>query len=90
MPEITFTKHARERLQERNIDEAEVIETITNPDEILFDSERGNLVAVKGFGDTYLIVIFSPTKPLKIISIIQTSKLNIVENRVKKGRWVRL
>lgn len=76
----------KERLQERSIDETDVIETVTNPDQILFDSERENLVAVKEFGDTHLIVIFSPTKPLRFISIIQISKLNIVENRVKKGR----
>ncbi len=90
MSEITFTKHARERLQERSINEADVIEAVTNPDEVLFDSERGNLVAVKRFKRMYLIVVFSPTKPLKIISIIQTSKLNIVENRIKRGRWVRI
>ncbi len=56
----------------------------------LFDADKGNLVAVKKVGDMYLIVIYAPSKPVRVISIIQTSKLNIVENRIKRGRWVRL
>ncbi len=90
MTEIQFTDHARMRLREREIPEQDVIETVKNPDEVLFDADKGNLVAVKKVGDMYLIVIYAPSKPVRVISIIQTSKLNIVENRIKRGRWVRL
>ncbi len=90
MTEIQFTDHARMRLREREIPEQDVIETVKNPDEVLFDADKGNLVAVKKVGDMHLIVIYAPSKPVRVISIIQTSKLNIVENRIKRGRWVKL
>ncbi|WP_456469230.1 DUF4258 domain-containing protein [Archaeoglobus sp.] len=86
MTEIQFTDHARMRLREREIPEQDVIETVKNSDEVLFDADKGNLVAVKKVGDMHLIVIYAPSKPVRVISIIQTSKLNIVENRIKRGR----
>ena len=87
---VEFTEHARKRLEERKIPEFKVAKTIDEPDEVLFDSDKGNLVAVKRFDETYLIVVYTPTQPLKVITVIPTSKLNIVENRIRKGRWVRL
>jgi len=41
-------------------------------------------------GDHALIVVYTPSHPVKVISVITTSKLNIVENRIKKGRWVKV
>ncbi len=87
---IKFTKHAEEKLRERKITKDEVIDAITNPDEVLFDTVRGNLVALRKINDYYLIVIYTPTKPIKVVSALITSKLIIVENRVRRGRWVRL
>jgi len=87
---LKFTRHAEEKLKERGITKSEVISTITNPDEVLFDTVRGNLVAIRKMNDYYLIVIYTPTKPIRVVSALVTSKLNIVENRVKRGRWVRL
>jgi len=74
---IEFTRHAEEKLRERRITKDEVIDVITNPDEVLFDTVKGNLVAIR-------------TKPIRVVSALVTSKLNIVENRVRRGRWVRL
>ena len=74
---IEFTKHAEEKLRERRITKDKVIDVITNPDEVLFDTVKGNLVAIR-------------TKPIRVVSALVTSKLNIVENRVRRGRWVRL
>ncbi|WP_290595851.1 MULTISPECIES: DUF4258 domain-containing protein [unclassified Archaeoglobus] len=90
MTEVKFTDHARKRLQEREIPEQDVINAVKDPDDVLFDADKGNLVAVKKVGDVHLIVVYAPSRPLRIISVIQTSKLNIVENRIRKGRWVRL
>ncbi len=84
---IEFTKHAEKKLKERGITKSEVTDVITNPDEVLFDTVKGNLVAIRKINDYYLIVIYTPTRPLRALV---TSKLNIVENRVKRGRWVRL
>ena len=74
---IEFTRHAEEKLRERRITKDEVIDVITNPDEVLFDTVKGNLVAIR-------------TKPIRVVTALVTSKLNIVENRVGRGRWVRL
>jgi len=87
---IEFTKHAEEKLKERGITKEEVIDVITNPDEVLFDTIKGNLVAIRKINDYYLIVIYTPTKPIRVVSALVTSKLNIVENRVRKGRWVKV
>ncbi len=87
---IEFTRHAEEKLKERGITKDEVIDVITNPDEILFDTIKGNLVAIRKINDYYLIAIYTPTKPIRVVSALVMSKLNIVENRVKRGRWVRL
>ena len=87
---IEFTKHAEEKLKERGITKEEVIDVITNPDEVLFDTVKGNLVAIRKVNDYYLIVIYTPTKPIRVVSVLVTSKLNIVENRVRRGRWVRV
>ena len=85
---IEFTKHAEEKLKERGITKSEVTDVITNPDEVLFDTVKGNLVAIRKINDYF--VIYTPTKPIRVVSALVTSKLNIVENRVKRGRWVRL
>ncbi len=85
---IEFTRHAEEKLKERGITKDEVIDVITNPDEVLFDTVKGNLVAIRKINDYYLIVIYTPTKPIRVVSALVTSKLNIVENRVGRGRWV--
>lgn len=87
---IKFTKHAEEKLKERGITKEEVIDVITNPDDVLFDTIKGNLVAIRKVNDYYLIVIYTPTKPIRVVSALVTSKLNIVENRVKRGRWVKV
>jgi len=77
---IEFTRHAEEKLKERGITKDGVIDVITNPDEVLFDTVKGNLVAIRKIND--LIVIYTPTKPIRALVM----KLNIVENRVKRGR----
>ncbi len=82
---IEFTKHAEKKLKERGITKSEVTDVITNPDEVLFDTVKGNLVAIRKINDYF--VIYTPTKPIRALV---TSKLNIVENGVKRGRWVRL
>ena len=60
---IEFTRHAEEKLRERRITKDEVIDVITNPDEVLFDTVKGNLVAIR-------------TKPIRVVSALVTSELN--------------
>ena len=51
--------------------------------------KEGNFVAVKKIDNKLLIVIFEEVFGcFKVISAIKSSKLNLPENRVKRGRWI--
>lgn len=68
---IIFTRHARMRMQERNITEKEVTECVFRPDRIMKDVARvchfqksvsyGTLEVVGRHTGAYLIVIKPPT-----------------------------
>jgi hypothetical protein len=66
---------------------------IKNPDEVLLDVETGNLVAV---GNRIsrpghrLLVVYSPGKIIKLITVIDTSRTEIIRTREEKGRWVKM
>lgn len=85
---IELSLHAKKRLKMRGINEKDVLMTLRNPDKILFDEETGNFIAVKKLNDKILIVAYTTVKGIaKIVSAFQTSKLNIIGKRIKKGRW---
>lgn len=89
---LDYTKHAQLKIEERKLQKSEVEEILKHPDEVLLDLETGNLVAVgkrKTVQGHYLIVIYS-SETDKIITIIDTSKKEIVEKRKEKGRWVKV
>ncbi len=88
---IIFTQHAEEQMGIRKIDKKEVIDTLNNPDDLLYDVLEKTFVAVKCLNGKYLIVIFSVDVGfVKVITAFRTDKLNLVDNRIKKGRWVRI
>ena len=85
---IELSPHAKKMLMMRAIDEKDVIMTLKNPDKVLFDEETGNFIAVRKTNDKILVVIYTTVKGMaKIVSAFQTSKLDIVDKRIKKGRW---
>ncbi len=51
---IEFTRHGEEKLKERGITKDEVVGVITNPDEVLFDTVKGNLVAIRKINESNL------------------------------------
>ncbi len=73
--QISFTKHALQRIKARKISKDAVIDTIENPDSIKNDS-YGNLVAQK-IRDKYLLRVFYVIRGNTkiIISAYQTSKI---------------
>ncbi len=87
---IEFTPHARERMEKRSVTENEVKDTLENPDELLYDTKTGNFIAIKEQENRYLIVVYVPLDVYRIVSVVITTKLNIIENRIRKGRWVRV
>lgn len=81
--EIKFTKHALERLNERNIDEKQVLKTIENPEVKTAESE--NLTAVyKKFDNLALKVVYKEEEgELKIVTVHWIAK-----ERLKKLKLI--
>jgi len=85
---IEFSPHAKKRIRIRGIAEADVISALKNPDKILFDEDTGNFIAVKKINDKILVVVyFIVGNVVRVVSAFITSKLDIVDKRIKKGRW---
>jgi len=85
---IEFSPHAKKMIQVRGIDEADVIITLKNPDKILFDEETGNFIAIKKIDNKILIVAYTMIgKIVRVVSAFLTSKTDIVDRRVRRGRW---
>lgn len=87
-----YTRHAQLKIEERGIQKSEVEEILKSPEEVLLDLETGNLIAVgkrETVRDHYLIIVYSSEKD-KVITIIDTSKKEIVNRRKEKGRWVKI
>jgi hypothetical protein len=85
--------HAELKLKERRISKSEVEEILINPEEVFLDVETGNLVAVgtrKSKGDHRLIIVYSSGERIKLITVIDTSRTEIIKMREEKGRWVRI
>jgi hypothetical protein len=53
---ITYTEHAKQRMQHRNISKTEVEQTINDP-YFTVPSRLDRLIVVKKYGDKYLKVI---------------------------------
>lgn len=90
--DFEYTRHAQLKIEERGIQKSEVEEILKSPEEVLLDLETGNLIAVgkrETVQDHYLIVVYSSEKE-KVITIIDTSKKEIVNRRKEKGRWVKI
>ena len=88
---IILTQHAEEQMRIRKIDKNEVIDALNNPDDLLYDVLEKTFVAVKRLNGKYLIVIFSVGVGfVKVVTAFRTDKLSMVDNRIKRGRWVRI
>jgi hypothetical protein len=55
--QVRFTRHARQRMQQRRITEDEVIDVLETPDEIL-DGDMGEAIAVQWLLDDELRVVY--------------------------------
>jgi hypothetical protein len=89
---IQFTKHAYLKLREREIKELEVRQVIEHPEEILLDTETGNIIIVGDrslkIGHKLLVVLSKDMQ--KVVTLIDTSKIDIINRRKEKGRWVKV
>ena len=53
---IEFSEHAKERMKRGKVTRDEVIEVMTNPDDVLLDTATGYFVAIRRKGSRYLVV----------------------------------
>ncbi len=82
---MELSDHAIDRMKRRKVSEEEIRETLENPEEVLFDTQTGYFIAIRRRNRKWLIVVYIPTERTRVISVIVTSKFNIVEKRVKQG-----
>jgi hypothetical protein len=93
MMDLDRSEHAEFKLKERKISISEVEEVLKDTENIYLDIETGNLVAVgkrKSRRGHRLIIVYSSGERIKLITVIDTSKMEIIKNREEKGRWVRI
>lgn len=87
---VVISEHALERMRKRKVSEEEVMEVLENPEEIFYDTQTGYFVAVRKRNRKWLIVVYISGREIRVVTVVITSKFNIVENRVKTERWVKL
>lgn len=66
---------------------------LKTPSAVYIDVETGYFIAIGRASkpDHYLIVVYVAQKDeVRVITIIDTTKLEMVEKRVEKGRWVKV
>ncbi len=87
-----YSKHAELKLKEREIQKYEVEEILKNPDEILLDIETGNLIAVgnRKFKQNHKLIVVYSRERNKVITVIDTSRTEIIKKRKEIGRWVKV
>ena len=62
------------------------MDALRNPDKTLFDEETEYFMAAKKVNDKLLIVAFQLTGDVVELSIL-TSKLDMIDRRIKSKRW---
>ena len=79
---VNFTRHAEEQMKVRKIDKNEVIDTLNEPDDVLYDVLEKTFVAVKQLNAKFLVVIFSMSGGVaKVVTAFKTDKLSMIDNR---------
>ena len=66
--ELFFSKHIRERIKERNLDEKWIVDTVNLPDKKVVKSENEVhfFKKIAGFAGKCLKVVFNPLKKLVV------------------------
>ena len=88
---ITFTKHAREAVVKRELDEKSIIDAVNAPDKLFLDRRTGRMVAVKRNGQALVVVYDVIDGEFEMITAFRTSKPGkLIRRKLGKGYWVRV
>jgi len=89
--ELRFTKHAKNVLVKRRLDEDEVLNAINSADEVFLDRRSGHMVAVKGNEPALVVVYDVIDNRFEIVTAFKTSKpVKLIRSRLNKAYWVRV
>ena len=89
---ISFTHHALEKIEKEltklKITKETILESINEPDQILYDTQTERYIAIDQ--DKKTAIIYEKTgEDTQIITIIYSSTLyNLIEKRRRSGRWI--
>lgn len=86
---IKFSSHAQEKMLSRHVNIADVIASITRPDDNYEDIEHGTLIAIKKVNGNSIILAYKiEDKVAKVITIFYTTKLTkLIKTKVARGAW---
>jgi hypothetical protein len=88
---IRLTKHARERLLRRSISLDAVINTVEEPDHRLYDIKEDTIIYVSEKNRLIVVTAPSTVGEVRVVTVIPCTKIReLVERRVKSGRWIPL
>lgn len=81
MDKYEFSIHAEEQILVRGLDKMEVIQVLTNPQQIIYSSLESGIAIFQSIFEkdrTYLLRVFVniETQPKRIITVYQTSKIS--------------
>jgi len=88
-----YSVHAEQKFKERGISKSEVEEVLKSPEDVFLDIETGNLVAVgkrRPKEGHKLIIVYLPGKRIKVVTVIDTSRMEIIDRREERRRWVKI
>ena len=88
-----YSTHAEQKFKERGISKSEVEEVLKSPEDVFLDIETGNLVAVgkrRSKEGHKLIIVYLPGKRIKVVTVIDTSRMEIIDRREERRRWVKI
>jgi len=89
---ISFTHHALEKIEKEltklKITKETILESINEPDQILYDTQTERYIAIDQ--DKKTAIIYEKTgEDTQIITIIYSSTLyTLIERRRRSGRWI--
>jgi len=88
---VKFTRHAKRKLKilgKLGVTKEKVIETLKNPEELLYDTLRDRLIAIN-YTSNIAIPFEKEDEDLTVVTILYSSELeSIVRRRKRSGRWI--
>ena len=91
MKKLLFTKHAKNVIVKRKLDEPLIFNAVSAPDEVFLDRPSNLMVAIKRDGLALIVVYDVLNDRLEVVTAFKTSKLaKLIRSKVDKGRWVKV